>query len=276
MRDSRVPSRVPAPGGDDGLAEAIAAALKQGELPLRRLVPELDWDVVHPLRAERRALETLAARLADRHADLAAQLRERTAAVPAPPKPMPNGKRILLTSFGFEDSGGGTTVPRVVAKELVNRGWDVTVFHAATKPDPSGRPYAISETEVDGVRLIGVHNRAHGLWDLGNPLREGNDPPITAAFAEVLDRVKPDVAHVHNLHNLGAALLDEVNARGIPAYFSTHNYWLMCPRAYFLDGEGRMCPGAGDGGSCASCVGGHDVEGHELRNAELRSRFARG
>ena len=39
------------------------------------------------------------------------------------------------------------------------------------------------------MRLIGVHNRPHGLFDLGNPLRELDDPPITAAFAAALDRL---------------------------------------------------------------------------------------
>ena len=39
--------------------------------------------------------------------------------------------RIMLTSFGYHDSGGGTIVPRHVAQELARRGWDVTVFHAA-------------------------------------------------------------------------------------------------------------------------------------------------
>src|SRR2546423_1782363 len=146
---------------DTGIAD-VERALREtsARLPLRALVPELDWGAVHPRRAERRAWEVLADALERRELPLpglAAELRERAVAVPAPPKPMPNGKRILLTSFGFEDSGGGTTVPRVVAKELVNRGWDVTVFHAATKPHPSGEPYAVSETEVDGVRLIGVH-----------------------------------------------------------------------------------------------------------------------
>ena len=40
-----------------------------------------------------------------------------------------------MTSFGLNDSGGGTTVPRLAAKELARRGWDVTVFHAAVAAD---------------------------------------------------------------------------------------------------------------------------------------------
>ena len=141
-------------------------------------------------------------------------------------------RRILLTSFGYNDSGGGTIVPRHVARELARRGWDVTVFHAAVGRTEAAEPYAVRTWDEDGVRLIGVFNRPHGLLDLGNPRREIDDPPITRAFAEALDEHRPDVVHFHNLHNLGAALVDESAARGIPGYFSTHNYWLACPRNY--------------------------------------------
>ena len=244
-------------------------------------MPELDWGVMHPQAAERRALEVLADAFDHRALPLpglARELRARAARVPAAPRATPNGRKIVLTSFGFNDSGGGTTVPRVAAKELARRGWDVTVFHAATRPDPSGQPYAVREWMEDGVRLVGIHNRQHGLWDLGNPLRELDDPPITQAFAALLDRVAPDVVHFHNLHNLGAALIDEAAARGLPSYFSTHNYWLICPRAYLLTGEGAICAGPGDrGANCASCVGSpHDRPGHQERLAGIRDRFTRG
>ena len=184
--------------------------------------------------------------------------------------------RILLTSFGYNDSGGGTIVPRHVSKELARRRWDVTVFHAAV-----GRidapAYAIREWEEDGVRLIGVYNRPHGLLDLGNPGREIDDPPITRAFAEALDRLAPDVIHFHNLHNLGAGLLDEAAGRGIPAYFSTHNYWLICPRSFLYTDRLDLCDGPPDrGAGCADCVGSADHAGHVARLDEIRTRFGRG
>ena len=142
---------------------------------------------------------------------------------------------------------------------------------------PAGEPYVVRECEEDGVRLVGVHNRAHGLWDLGNPLREIDDPAITRAFAATLDRVRPDVVHFHNLHNLGAALIDEVAARGVPAYFTTHNYWLVCPRAYLMTGEGVDLPRPGRRRrDCASCVGSPDRPGHRERLGAIRERFTRG
>ncbi len=185
-------------------------------------------------------------------------------------------RRLMMTSFGWNDSGGGTTVPRLAAKELARRGWEVTVFHAAVKLTGTGLPYELREWEQDGVRLIGVHNRPHGLFDIGQPQRELDDPSISQAFAEALDRTQPDVVHFHNLHNLGASLIDQAAVRGLPAYFTTHNYWLICPRAYLLNGQGSICPGPGDGSTCASCVASPDADGHRRRLAEIRARAQAG
>ncbi len=257
--------------------------------PLRELVPELDWAVLDPADAERQALVRLADALEQRLLPvpgLAAKLRERAAAIPAAARPRPatgsaadaggRPRRLLMTAFGWNDSGGGTTVPRLAAKELARRGWEVTVFHAAVKPTASKQPYEVVEWVEDGVRLIGVHNRPHGLFDLGNPDREINDPAISAAFEHALEQVRPDVVHFHNLHNLGASLIDQVAARGVPAYFTTHNYWLVCPRVYLLNDRGAICAGPGDGSACAACVGSADVTGYQRRLAEIRSRAERG
>jgi glycosyltransferase involved in cell wall biosynthesis len=277
----------------DDVERALEAAFER--YPLRDLVPELDWSVLDQGEAERQALLRLADALERRLLPvpgLAGKLRRRAgdtqtaarcapALAPAPARGA-NGarrpsRRLMMTAFGWNDSGGGTTVPRLAAKELARRGWDVTVFHAAVRATGSGRPYEVHESHEDGVRLIGVHNRAHGLFDIGNPARELDDPPISSAFASALDRFRPDVVHFHNLHNLGASLIDHAAARGLPAYFSTHNYWLICPRAYLLTGQGSMCPGPGDGGGdCARCVGSEDTEGHQRRLAEIRARAGRG
>ncbi len=185
-------------------------------------------------------------------------------------------RRLMITAFGWNDPGGGTTVPRLTAKELARRGWEVSVFHAAAQPTASGVPYEVVEWEQDGVRLLGVHNRPHLLFDMGNPLREIDDPPITTAFAAALDRLTPDVVHFHNLHNLGAALIDQAAARGLPAFFTTHNYWLICPRAYLLTGQGQICSGPGDGSRCATCVGSIDLGSHSHRLAAIRAHAESG
>src|SRR4051795_3164270 len=189
----------------------------------------------------------------------------------------PMAGRLVMTSFGFRDAGGGTIVPRNVAWELARRGWDVTVFYAGVGRAGKGTPYEIVESVDEGVKLAGVFNRPHGLLDLGHPHREIDDPPITVAFGALLDRVRPDVVHFHNLHNLGAALIDHAFSRGLPSYFTTHNYWLICARNYLMHGDLALCSGPGErGAKCAACVGSPDRTGYQLRLSEIRSRFTRG
>ncbi len=261
----------------------LEAALSR--LDLRQIVAEVDWSVLPAEQAERDALSRLADGLERRMLPLpglAARVRERVQALPEPRQPAPRAgnvsgrRKLMITAFGWNDSGGGTTVPRLAAKELVQRGWDVTVFHAAVAPTESRVPYETLEWEEDGVRLIGVHNRPHGLFDLRHPARELDDPPITNAFAQAFDRIRPDVVHFHNLHNLGAALIDQVAVRGIPAYFTTHNYWLICPRGYLMTGQAESCPGPGDGARCAARAGSADTHGHRERLAAIRSRAESG
>src|SRR4051794_38527408 len=183
--------------------------------------------------------------------------------------------RIVMTSFGFLEPGGGTLVPRTLAFELQRRGWDVTVFYAGVHGGRPGVPYDVVTTDVQGVTLVGVFNKDHALLDIGNPRREVDDPLITAAFAKVLDDVRPDVVHFHNLHNLGAALLDEAAARGIRSFYTAHNHWLVCPRAYLLDPDGELCAGPGRGASCPACLADGDPAAHEYRNREIRARVSR-
>ncbi|MGD0196451.1 MAG: glycosyltransferase [Solirubrobacteraceae bacterium] len=185
--------------------------------------------------------------------------------------------RLVITAFGWNDSGGGTAVPRIAAKELARRGWDVTVFHAAVPRVAGAATFVVREWAEDGVKLVGVHNRPNTLFNIGDPARDIDEPQIALAFAALLDRVRPDAVHFHNLHNLGASLIEQCAARGIRSIFSVHNYWLVCPRVYLMTGQGSLCAGPGEhGGDCASCVASPDIAGHERRLGEIRARAGRG
>jgi len=250
-------------------------------VPLRELVPEIDWAVLDEPLAERRAVERLAELMERRQLPLpglAARLRELATTMAEPPVPARDKGRLLMTSFGFRDPGGGTTIPRLAAKELVRRGWDVLVFYAAAENNlvDGGQPlYVVREEEEDGVRLVSVHNRPTGIMDIENPWREIDDPAITGAFTRIVDEFGPDVAHVHNLHNLGAALLDVLSSRGVPTYFTTHNYWLACPRGYLFDAKVKVCDGPAGGLNCASCTHAASEPDYEARFEQIRSRFSR-
>ena len=91
------------------------------------------------------------------------------------------------------------------------------MFHAAVSADREPAPYEVREWEEDGVRLIGVHNRPHGLFDIGNPLRELDDPPITAAFARgARPRLRPTSCTSTTSTTSAPSLIDQAAARGLP------------------------------------------------------------
>ena len=100
------------------------------------------------------------------------------AAAPAPQRPQDRPHLVRLQRLRrrhHRPARGrqGARAPRLGRHRLPRR-------HAAR---PLGR--ALRRARVGRGRRppVGIHNRQHGLWDLGNPLRELDDPPITQAFA---------------------------------------------------------------------------------------------
>ena len=57
---------------------------------------------------------------------------------------------------------------------------------------------------------------------------------VDAAFAELLDDIRPDVVHVGHLNHLSTSLVFEAKSRRVPVAFTLHDYWLMCPRGQFI------------------------------------------
>jgi glycosyltransferase involved in cell wall biosynthesis len=76
---------------------------------------------------------------------------------------------------------------------------------------------------------------------------------VDQRFAEVLDRVKPDVVHIGHLNHLSTSLPKEAASRGAPIVYTLHDYWLMCPRGQFI----QMHP-ADPGDLWAACDGQED------------------
>ena len=57
---------------------------------------------------------------------------------------------------------------------------------------------------------------------------------IDQRFAELLDRLQPDIVHVGHLNHLSTSLLVEASSREIPIVYTLHDYWVMCPRGQFM------------------------------------------
>ncbi|MFH1046807.1 MAG: glycosyltransferase family 4 protein [Patescibacteria group bacterium] len=60
-------------------------------------------------------------------------------------------------------------------------------------------------------------------------------------FASLLDEVKPDVVHLHNIyHQISPSILPEAKRRGIPVVLTAHDYHLIAP-SHSLFHDGHIC-----------------------------------
>lgn len=166
--------------------------------------------------------------------------------------------RILMSMFGWNDMGGGTSYPRQVAVDLAQLGHEVMVFYAAVPermgqtPPPHHRLLRHSE---DGVQLVAVHDRPALFLDNRRPDRELNHPGISASFQEILTEFQPDVVHFHNFLGLSAGLIDVAATAGVPSLFSAHNFWMVCPTLYLSLPNGELCSGVNaEGSNCQQCA----------------------
>lgn len=57
---------------------------------------------------------------------------------------------------------------------------------------------------------------------------------LDRSFGELIDHLKPDVAHIGHLNHLSTGLVDELNLKRVPVVFTLHDFWLMCPRGQFI------------------------------------------
>ncbi len=74
------------------------------------------------------------------------------------------------------------------------------------------------------------------LYFVNNP--QGKDgyrhQQMDENFAELVQQLQPDVAHIGHVNHLSTGLIDELNKLHIPIVYTLHDFWLMCPRGQFL------------------------------------------
>ncbi len=181
-------------------------------------------------------------------------------------------RHILFTMYGWDDEGGGTILPRQIAKELVRRGNRVSVIYTPSKNLPDKPAYYLEQSEDDGVQLFAVYNRPALFYDVNHPEREISDPKMRELVGGIIAELKPDIIHYHSFLNFSMGVAKDVHEAGIPSVYTSHNYWPLCPRMYLFDDKLNLCSGpSADGSKCAACVKNNDQkDGYAARAEEGR------
>lgn len=78
-------------------------------------------------------------------------------------------------------------------------------------------------------------------------------PCDKGVYEGLLSVVKPDVVHVHSTMGIHREFFEIAKEMGIPLVYTTHDYYLVCPRCTFINSRGFPCTYGASGSLCARC-----------------------
>lgn len=143
-------------------------------------------------------------------------------------------------------AGGAERIVAFLAEGLVKRGHRVTVVSTC---GPEMEPYPV-ETQ-NGVEVIRFFP-PNLYWSFERSLKPGpkkwlwhaKDAWNRAAadrLGAILERDRPDVMHTHLIDGFSAAIWARARQEGVPVIHTAHDYHLMCPRAFMLTADWKLC-----------------------------------
>lgn len=143
-------------------------------------------------------------------------------------------------------AGGAERIVAYLCEGLVQRGHRVTVVSTC---GPSMEPYPV---EVRGGVEVIRFFPPNVYWSFERPMQPGakkwlwhaKDAWNLAAakrFQAILDEARPDVMHTHLIDGFSAAIWARAKRAGVPVIHTAHDYHLMCPRAFMLTADWKLC-----------------------------------
>ena len=149
-------------------------------------------------------------------------------------------------------AGGAELIVAWLAEELAAREHRVTVVSTC---GPEMQPYPVEQR--NGVTVLrffprnvywqfareGQPRHRRALWHL----RDAWNRDAGRQFAAILSEAPPDIVHTHLLDGFSAAVWDRARRAGVPIIHTAHDYHLICPRAFLMTRDWRICrtPGVG-------------------------------
>ncbi len=135
---------------------------------------------------------------------------------------------LMVTTFYPPYHLGGDAVHvQYLAEALAERGHEVHVEFSPAAALVKGVGSAPSEPNGD-VHLHPIPSPFGGMQPLSAYLR-GESRGVTRFHNRLVEDVKPDVIHHHNISLLGRGVVSREAA--VKTLYPAHDYWLRCPRS---------------------------------------------
>ncbi len=143
--------------------------------------------------------------------------------------------KILHVNKFFDLQGGAEVYMHDLGKRQREAGHDVHFFSTNSERNLPSRDQKYFVTRYDLASKHGMFTSlriaANFLWNV----------EAQRAIARMLDEVKPDVVHLHNIyHHLSVSILREIRKRNIPCVQTLHDYKLIAPNYGMFD-HGAIC-----------------------------------
>ena len=194
--------------------------------------------------------------------------------------------RVLLANTYHFRGGGDSTYTFNLADLLRGKGHEVAFFAMKDERNVPDENEELFVEPLDFRRLNGRKNLRDCIAVLSRVVYSREN---RKRFSRVLDRFKPDIVHLQNIHgHISPSVIFEAKARGVPVVWTLHDYKLICPNTHHLiDVTQQICEACAQGryyhavlkrckkGSClASVMASVEAYAHRLmRVREGVSRF---
>jgi glycosyltransferase involved in cell wall biosynthesis len=162
-------------------------------------------------------------------------------------------KFLLTTHQFFPEFHSGTEVLTLsVAKELRERGHDVTIFTGYPTEEPLRDEARLDEYTYQDLRVVRFHHSYVSMGGQTSKIEVGYNNALGAAyFRALLASFRPDVVHFFHLNRLGSGLIPVAVDAGVPAYFTPTDFWTICATGQMITADGMPCMGPNErAGNC--------------------------
>ncbi len=181
--------------------------------------------------------------------------------------------RILIVGNDPKEIGGVANYTRPMATKFAGMGHEVFYLYSgafASKYDLRLRPYIRLNKDGFPFECAEIVNSSCLPFNYGHPERDISMPEMEEVVGGYLDRIKPDVVHIHSRLGFPFSINRLASQRRISVFNTIHVYGYICQKRVMIDHLGEPCRGPFDLMKCSACTGSLNIA-TELRRARIRN-----
>lgn len=179
--------------------------------------------------------------------------------------------RILQVVHDFlPNATGGTEIYTYTLSKELSKHHDVYLFFKET--EINGNEY-VKKGNFNGLPFLVVNpNKCSKSTTYFNLIKSKicfteNNKKIDEIFKDLIKEFKPEIIHFQHLIGLSMNLVNVAYKYKIPMAFTAHDYWLLCPKAHFIDNNNVLCINDGNCRKCIKCFCNEELYG--LKKVEM-------